>query len=181
MRRLWLIVLPRIASAAGESHGGGQDYTALKWIYSGIFIAIVIWAWNKFLTPAFRARGESIRKELDAARKMKTEADQRVAEIEAKLANLSSEVEEFRAGAQRLIEAEGQKILKETADQTSRMQQRAEQEIETLTKGAIAAVRAEAAQQAVELARQRIARGLPLETHRALVAGFLKDLEQSRN
>lgn len=181
MRRLWLIALPWIASAAEESPGGGEDYTALKWIYSGIFIAIVLWAWNKFVAPAFQARGESIRKELDAARKMKTEADQRVAEIEAKLANLSGEVEEFRAEAQRLIEAEGQKILKETADQTSRMQQRTEHEIETLTKGAVAAVRAEAAQQAVELARQRIAQGLPPETHRALVAGFLKDLEQSRN
>ena len=179
--RIWVFALPLIAAAAEESHGGGEDYTVLKWVYAGIFIAGILWAWSKFAIPAFRARGESIRKELDSARKMKAEADARVAEIEAKLKNLSAEVAAFRTEAQRLIAAEGEKILKESADQTSRMQQRTEQEIDTLTKGALASVRAEAAQQAVELARQRIAQGLPAETHRGLIAGFLKDLEQSRN
>jgi F-type H+-transporting ATPase subunit b len=179
--RLFVFALPVIAAAAEESHGAGEDYTVLKWIYAGIFLTGIVWAWNKFVSPAFRARGESIRKELDSARKMKAEADRRVAEIETKLANLSAEVEAFRSEARRLMEAEAQKILQETADQTSRMQQRAEKEIETQTQGALASVRAEAARQAVELARQRIAQGLPAETHRGLIAEFLKDLDSSRN
>lgn len=181
MKHLWIVCVGLVAHAAEAGHGGGSDHTVLRWIYSVIVIAGVVWAWKKFATPAIRARGESIRKDLESARKMKAEAEARVAEIEAKLANLSAEVEEFRAEAQRLLEAEGKKILRETAEQTARLQQRTEQEIETLTKGAIASIRAEAAQQAVELARQRIARGLPAETHRSLVAAFLKDLERSRN
>jgi F-type H+-transporting ATPase subunit b len=179
--RLWVFVAPLAAAAAEESHGGGQDFTVFQWIYAAIFLAGVVWAWNKFATPAFRARGESIRKELESARRMKAEAESRVAEIEAKLKNLSAEVAAFQAEARRLIEAEGQKVLAETADQASRIQQRTQREIEALTKGAIAAVRAEAAQQAVELARQRIAQGLPAEIHRGLIAAFLKEIEPSKN
>lgn len=181
MKRLWIASVSLAARAAEASPGGGDDHTVLKWVYSGILVAGVVFAWRKLATPAIRARGESIRKELESARKMKAEADARVAEIESKLANLPAEIEAFRAEAQRLIEAEGQKVFEETAAQTARLRQRTEQEIETLAKGAIAAVRAEAARQAVELARQRIAQGLPAETHRALVEGFLRDLGQSRN
>lgn len=176
-----LLAAPSIASAAEETHGGGEDYTVLKWVYAGILVAGIVWAWRKFVTPAFHARGETIRKDLDSARKMKAEADRRVEEIEARLKNLSGEVQAFRDEATRLIEGEAKTILEETAEQTARMRQRTEREIRTIAKGAVAAIRAEAAQQAVELARQRIAEGLPRETHRGLIAGFLSDLERSRN
>jgi F-type H+-transporting ATPase subunit b len=170
-----------LSFAAEEAHGGGEDHTVAKWLYAAALVAILVFAWRKYVTPALASRGDSIRKDIDSARKMKAEADARVQEIESRLSNLSGEVEAFRADAQRLIEAEGEKIRAETEDMAARIRQRTEREIEALTKGALASVRAEAAQQAVELARQRIAQGLTPETHRGLVSGFLQDLEGSRN
>ena len=182
MRSIYLIpVFSLCARAAEHGHEAAPDYTFEKWLYAAIFVSILAFAWRKFVTPAFVERGAEIRRDLEKASRLKAEADARVKEIEARLSNLTGDIEAFRTESRKMIESEGEKIRTETAQMAERLRQRTEKEIEAVKKGAIATVRAEAARQAVELARQRIAGGLSPDVHANLITGVLRDLEGSKN
>lgn len=182
MRFLYLILVSSSYALAEDAHGGAaQDYTFEKWLYAGIFVTLLALAWRKYVTPAFAARGAEIRQDLEKASRMKAEADARVREIESRLGNLTGEIEAFRTESRKMIESEGAKIRTETEQLATRIEQRTAKEIEALKKGALAAVQAEVGRHAVDLARQRIARGLDAEVHSKLLSGFLRDLEGSKN
>lgn len=166
--------------AAEEGHGAQPDLTMSKWVHFGLLAIGIAVLWAKVASPAIKARGEQIRKDLDDARKLKAESDARVADIEKRLGNLSGEIETFRVESRKLLAIEAEKIRIETANLLSRVQAQSEHEITSLTKAALYEVKAEAARLAVELAEKRIASGISPEVHAGLVSGFVSDLKEVR-
>ena len=164
--------------AAEGSKDAHADLAVAKWVHTGLLAAALGFLWFKVGAPAFKARGEGIRRELDEARKLKADSDRRVAEIEKRLGNLTGEIEGFREESKQLLSHEAEKIRQETGQLLARVQHQAESEIASLTKAARAEVKAEAARLALKLAEQKIASGIPAETHHALVQDFVEDLKK---
>ena len=175
-----VLALSAIPALAAE-HGEGGDLTMWKWVNFGILFVGLAFLAMKFGGPAFKARGEAIRKELDLARKVKSDSETKVAEIERKLGNLSTEIESFRKESRDMIARESEKIGRETAQLLERAGGQAEQEITSLTNAARQAIKAEAARLALQLAEQKIAAGITPETHSSLVSTFTKDLDKVRS
>jgi F-type H+-transporting ATPase subunit b len=152
-----------------------------KWVNFGILFAGLAFLAMKFGGPAFKARGEAIRKELDLARKVKGDSEAKVAEIERKLGNLSNEIESFRKESREMIAREGERISRETAQSLERVTSQAEHEITSLTNAARQGIKAEAARLALQLAEQKIAAGITPETQSSLVSAFAEDLGKVRS
>lgn len=174
------LALSAIPALAAE-HGESGDLTMWKWVNFGILFAGLAFLAMKFGAPAFKARGEAIRRELDLARKVKSDSEAKVAEIERKLGNLSTEIESFRKESREMIARESEKISRETAHLLERAGGQAEQEIVSLTNAARQAIKAEAGRLALQLAEQKIAAGITPETHSSLVSAFAKDLGEVRS
>lgn len=174
------LVLSAIPALAAE-HGEGGDLTMWKWVNFGILFVGLAFLAMKFAGPAFKARGEAIRRELDVARKVKGDSETKVAEIERKLGNLSTEIESFRKESREMIARESEKIGRETAQLLERAGGQVEQEIASLTNAARQGIKAEAARLALQLAEQKIAAGITPEAHASLVSSFAEDLGKVRS
>lgn len=174
MLTLMLSATPALAA----EHGAGGDLTMWKWVNFGILAAGLGFLAIKFAGPAFQARGQAIRKELDLARKVKSDSEAKVAEIERKLGNLSSEIDSVRRESREMITRESEKVSRETAQMLERANAQTEQEIVSLTNAARKDIKAEAARFALQLAEQRVAQGLTPETQSSLVSAFADDLKK---
>jgi F0F1-type ATP synthase membrane subunit b/b' len=176
LNRLIWIFIPALALAAEESHGGAPDLTVSKWIHFGLLVLAVLWLWRKNATPAFRTRAEQITKDLADARRAKAESDAKVADIERRLGNLSGEIQSFRAESEQLIGRETERISLETGRMFEKVTDQGAAEIESAFKAAKTGLRIETARLAVQLATQKIERGLTPETHAALLSSFAERL-----
>jgi F-type H+-transporting ATPase subunit b len=141
---------------------------------SGVLILAIVWALWKFLPKMFRKRSEDLQKELVSARLATEDANRRLAEVEARLLRLDSEIDAFR-----------HQVEAESAGDEQRMRAALEAERERIVASAgqeIAAAQAAAQRElkkfAADLAIDNAMRGIQLsnDTDRALVREFGKSL-----
>jgi F0F1-type ATP synthase membrane subunit b/b' len=76
------------------------------------------------------------------------------------------------------MQQESERIRQETAAQIARLEQKAEQEIESAGKTARRELKNYAAKLALDLAEQRVRTRLDAHTEQAMIDGFLEDLER---
>ena len=98
-----LLVLPlALASLAfaspsvSEGAGGEKDMTGWKWANFAILAAGIGYLLVKQAGPYFAARSTEIRKGIEEAQKLRAEAEERAAAMDARLAILGVEVEAMR-------------------------------------------------------------------------------------
>jgi F-type H+-transporting ATPase subunit b len=163
---------------AGGSASSNEPSAAWKWANFAILAVGLGYLMAKSLPSFFRARTESIQKDIATARKTKEEAERRAAEMDARLAALGQEIEKFRSQARAEMEQEGERIRRETAAQIHHLEQQAESEIESASKAARAELRALAARLALDLAEQRIRARVDDRAEASLVENFVSDLSQ---
>ncbi len=128
----------------------------------------------------FLSRSESIRRDLSEADRLRREADERAAEIEARLRNLDAEIAALRAHAREEMAAENERLRQETAEGLRKIRAQTEQEIQSAAKAARQEVRSYAAQLAVGLAAEKIRARLDPRIDERLLLTFLNDLEAAR-
>lgn len=171
---------PAAAHGEAEDHGGGGGTGEVsiwwKWINFGILAAGLGYLGGKYMPGYFASRNEEIHESLQAAARIKQEADARAADIEAKLKNLVPDIAQLQAKAKEQIAAEGERIRQETADAMARVQAQAENEIAAQSKVAQAELRAYAATLALEAAERKLRSQLDPQQDAALINGFLKGL-----
>jgi F-type H+-transporting ATPase subunit b len=148
-----------------------------KWANFAILAGIFWWLIAKNAPQFFQARTEEIQKGIAAAAKLKREADERAAKVEARMASLQNEIEHLRADAKAEMGKEAERLRQQTEQYTQRIQARGEQEIEAISKHAEKDLRVSAAQLAIQLAEQRIRASMSGETQNALIDGFLRQLD----
>ncbi len=177
MRRfLWLVALPAFAQ---ESSGGGTEKPSmLIWqILNFLILAGVLgWLVAKYGGPALAARSKGISEGLAAGEKAKAEADARASQVQAKLANLETEIAALRTSAREEREREADRIRRDTETEIARMHYQAEQEIESAGKLARFNVQRAAAVLAIELAETKVRARMSPDTQSVLLESFLKDL-----
>jgi F-type H+-transporting ATPase subunit b len=142
-------------------------FMAEFWVAVAFFIFVGIMIYMKvpgMVTKALDDRADAIRKDLDAARKLREEAQDLLADYQAKQRQAETEVQQIIEDARREAEAmkaEGDKALQESLTRRTRI---AEEKIARAEAQAVAEVRAiavEAATAAAErIVKDKVATGL---------------------
>ena len=143
-------------------------------INSGILIFTILFFLAKVVPKAIRSRTANIQKKLDEARLETKTANERLGEVEAKLAKIGDEIEAIRQQTDRDMVQDEKRIKQALEDERQRIVQSAEQEIESAGAAAKRELKRFAAELAVDNAAKRIQ--LTSDSDKALVERFGKDL-----
>jgi F-type H+-transporting ATPase subunit b len=180
MRAVAFLLVAAAGAFASEAGGGradgGDPYIWWKWANFAILAAVLGYLLGKVLPAFFRSRTEEIHKDIRESARMKEEALRRAAEVEQKMAVLSTEVEKLRSEARKEMAVEGERIRRDTEAQIARMQAQSEMEIESAGKIARQELKKYAASLAVDLAEQRIRSAMSPQTQDVLVERVVADL-----
>ena len=185
MRRLaiWFALLVALSfTALAQEHEakgeekGGQNIILWKWANFAILAAGLGFLIVKQAGPYFATRSVEIRKGIADAQKIRADAEASAAAMNAKLANLSLEVEAMRKSAKEEAAQEGVRIRQETERELAKIQAHSEQEISSALKAAQIELKKYSAQLAVDLARQKVRERMTPADQDTLVQNFVADL-----
>ncbi len=135
-----------------------------------IIAFLIYWYGRKFVPAALRNRTESIQRALEEARAASQDANRRLAEIEARLSKLGTEIGQMQASAEKDAEGEEARIKQAAEEVIRKVVQAAEQEIAAAAKQARRELMQHTADLAVALARKQIQ--VDSATDQALVRNF---------
>jgi F-type H+-transporting ATPase subunit b len=169
--------LPQEAPAANENHAEqGDPWIWWKWANFAILAVGLGYLIGKNVPPLFRKQSDEIQNALAESAKIKQEAAAYAAGVEARLANLQSEIQKLRETAHAEMTAEGERLRRETEQHVQRIREQSVQEMALMTRAAKEELRKYAAELAIGLAEERIRFRMNPETQEQLVDGFLHDL-----
>jgi F0F1-type ATP synthase membrane subunit b/b' len=170
-----------------EAGGAWWNYPGLelwKFLNLAVFIAAALYLHRRFgrpLSEALRARGEGIKRELKKAREEKEIALRKLAEVEARIKRLDSDVSAIREQAKAEGEAERERIRAATEAEMTRMRQQAQREIESAAKVARQDLRRFAAAESARLAEEAIRRDIRSEDDQRIITANMEQLGRSKN
>jgi F-type H+-transporting ATPase subunit b len=165
---------PLVRSLARGLHMNVETTATLLEVlnFAVIFFAIVIPLFRT-LPKIMRKRSETLRHDLESARQLTAEANQRLSAVEAQLAKLDQEIASIRVHVEEESRNDEARIKSSIGEETSRIVAAAEQEIAAAAAQAKRGLRHFAADLAVEQAAKKLV--LTPETDRALIAEFVGD------
>lgn len=146
--------------------------------YLIIFLAILI-PLGRFMPKVIRKRAQTLRHNLDSARKLTEEATARLNAVEAQLARLGEEIGKFRNEVEAEMKNDEARIKGSIEEESARIVAAAEQEIGLAAVQAQRGLRRFAAELAVEHAARQMS--LSPATDRALVAEFAANIDGRQN
>jgi F-type H+-transporting ATPase subunit b len=178
-----LAVLPAPLLAAQESGGGGGLFSvdpglAVWTIVVFLLVLLVLgrFAWAPIL-GALDAREEGIRGSIDQAKQLRAEAAELLEEHRRQLADARRQAQEIVAESRNAADRLGREIQDKARQEGERIVERARAEIEREKDAALAEIREEAVELALAAASRLLRERLTDEKDRALVKGFLSDIE----
>jgi F-type H+-transporting ATPase subunit b len=127
----------------------------------------------RIMPRVIRKRSETLKYELETARKTTADANARLSAVEAKLSKLDSEITAIRAQVEVESKQDEQRIKASIGEESGRIVAAAEQEISVAVAQAKRGLRHFAADLAIEQAAKQLV--LTPETDRALIAEFVGD------
>lgn len=168
-------VVQAIARATGlKTETAAQIFEDLN---SGVLLFAIGFALWKFLPKIFRKRSEDLQKDLVSARLASEDGNRRLAEVEARLLRLDSEIETFRHQVEQEAVEDEKRIHATLESERERIVASAEQEIAAAQSAAQRELKKFAADLAIDHAMRRIQ--LSSDTDRALVREFGKSLNKN--
>lgn len=178
MKRLLLFVLTSLSALSAEQPGAeARDMTPWLWANFLILIGALGYLGVKYGGPFLKARQDTIAKGIDEAAAKKADADQRVAKVNERLANLDSEIAGLKTQMREEQQQESKRLADRNAAEIARIQQQMQQEIESAGKTARLELQAHAAKLALDLAEQKLRAQMNTETQLNLTRGFVESLQ----
>jgi F-type H+-transporting ATPase subunit b len=160
------------------AHATGLSPLSAYWVFVALNFAIIVVLLaliTKSKVPAaFRARTESIQKQLAEARKASEEAQRRLADIESRLTKLDTEITAMASAAEAEAQKEAGRIQAAAEEDKRKIVEAAEQEIVAAARLARTQLRAYVSELAVALAEKRIQ--VNASTDKELVRAFVDQL-----
>src|SRR5438105_659625 len=131
-----------------------------KFVNLAIFVAALVYVLVRKanLGAAFRARGETIKAELEKARTERDAALAKLKEVEERLAGMADQISSIKQRSQTEAEEERKRIAQSTEEEISKLTSQAQREIENAGKVAKNDLRRFAAEQSVSMAEDMIKR-----------------------
>lgn len=176
------LVLVGVASVASAASGGGEDHDPVREaIFQGINLLIVLGLIVYFgrgpIGEFFSGRRATIASDLDQAAQLLSEAEQRNADLQRRLVDLSSEVEGIREAASRRAEDEAERILSDARATAERIRNDARAAVDQELRRARKELREEAADLALELAGRKLADSVSETDRERLMDEFIIRVE----
>ena len=167
-----------VSAFANEAEGGGHHEPPIiyKWLNFGILAAGLGFVAVKTGGPFLAKRAKDIAVALDAASRVKAEAEAQVAEISRRISNLDTELASMKADARNEMEKERVRGARETEELLAKMRANAEQEIHSAAKTAECELRQFSSQLAMQLAEQKIRARMNGPAQAGLVNQFVSGL-----
>jgi len=167
----------KVREAQGVTEKGPNLFWG--WLNFAILVGGLGYVIKKNAVPYFAQRSLEIRKGMADAEAARAASDAKVAEVDRRLANLQSEIEEMRRGAQREAEADAERVRREAAAEMAKIQSHLTEEIASAGKSATLELRRYSAQLALGLAEQKIAARLTPAIQDRLVGRFVATVAQA--
>lgn len=133
------------------------------------------------LPGAMKERSATIRQSIDEAELSWQKAQQRLAEVEARIANLAAEIAALQSAAQGEAEAEYKRLVAEARAEATTIAHQGQIEIEAASKQARQEIKALAAALVVDIAERRLRDTISPEMDREVVRGSLQALRNGRS
>ena len=181
---LFVLLFAAAGAHAAEEGGSAASEKAaevFKWINFAIVAGLVLWLCLKKAPAFFSRRAAAISSAVTSATAAKAAADAQLREAETKLANLQKEVAELRALAERESAAEVARLRAATQSDAQKIAAAAKAEIEAAERAARLALKALAANLAVDGAESLLAKQLNPQAQEALISSFVNSLEGRPN
>jgi ATP synthase F0 subunit b len=176
------LIQPALALAADAEGSGGFFTNPMLWRVINLLVFVLILAYilrNKIgIGKVFDDRAATITRELDEARKEKQEAQQRLAEVEARLSRLDQEVAEISSEAEREAAREAERVRLAAEADAEKIRQTAGREIEGAMKAARTELRAFVAENAVGMAESIIRREIRPEDNARMINKYIDELRE---
>ena len=173
----------RAQESAKSSEGQAED-SHDKWFWWNvvnfvILVGILGYMVKKNGGPYLMKRGEEIQRGMTEAATAQRAADERVAGMERRIAKLGDEIDHMRAKIRQEMAAEGERIHMETEHHIRRINEQAEQEIQSLTKAALRKLRIYSAELALKSAEEQLKSRVDRNVENNLVSSFIDDLREN--
>lgn len=175
-----IVMLPAPALAATEGEGGGILPLIAKVANFAILVGVLVYFLKSPLIGFLVSRIAAVKQALATASDMRAAAEAQLAEIDRKLRALPAELEALKKQGAEDVRAEQARITQAAAAERERLLDQARREIDMRLRIARRELMAHAAELAVGVARQRIARGITPEDHVRLVDRYTNQLKEAR-
>lgn len=156
-----------------ETTARGLEFINFAIIALAIGIPLV-----KFMPKVIRKRSQTLKHDIESARKVTEDANTRLSAIEAKLSGLDEEIAAIRAQVEQESKGDEARIKAALEEESARIVASAEQEISVAAAQARRGLRHFAADLAIEQAAKQMV--LTPEVDKALIAEFSADLGSTR-
>jgi F-type H+-transporting ATPase subunit b len=170
---------------AGREAGGGthEPSPIYRWINFAILVGGLTYILRKPLAQFFSERTDSIRKSLEEGRSALAAAEEKLNAVEKKLQGFEKEMAAFRAAALKEMEEEHARMRRATEREAEKMMESVRVQMDVAGRQARLELRLYAAEQAVALAEEVVARRMDDARQRRLVSQFVEKLgaEQSKS
>lgn len=187
MKRFWaalgfialLLALTALPAMAQEGEASPVDSTigwVFRWLNFAIVFGVIAYYAVKKGGPYFRHNADEIARKIEEGARAREQAEQRRKEMEAKLANLPTDVEQMRAEAKRMGLAEAQRIRATARQEAEKIEQSAQAEIAAAERAARLELKALAARIAVENAEKLLESELTRDAEKRLFRTFVAEL-----
>ncbi len=173
------LLAPGLAWAADDSQGVALAPLLWQAANLAILVAVILKFTRQPIRDFFVERRRGIQKNLQSSAELLAQAESRLAEWQERTDRLDGEIEEIRATSRQLAEQERQRILDQAEQTAERIRRDAQAVVEQEVRQARQALRAEAADLAVELAGNLIRDAVCESDRERLFDEFVERIEST--
>jgi F0F1-type ATP synthase membrane subunit b/b' len=152
-----------------------------KFVNLALFVGLMVYVLMKAdIRGAFRARGESIKAELEKARTERDAALAKLKEVEERLAGMSEQISSINQRSKTEVEQERKRIAQATQEEVAKLTAQAQRDIENAAKVAKNDLRNFAAEQSIRMAEDLIRRDMRPEDDARLMMHNVEEMGAAR-
>lgn len=177
----FLVVMFAAPLLAAEEEGAAPDSwapTIAKLVNFVILAGGLYYLTNKMFRDYLRTRSETIRKDLIDAKTLRSEAEQQLTGVRARLAKLPAELSELKQRGEEELAAEKVRLANATAAERARVQEQTRRDIELASRLARRDLMAHGVELSMNLARKRLERDITAEDQARLIDGYKPEVRQ---
>lgn len=172
-----------LLSGTEGAHGAATFLGVPLWIWQvvnlALFLGLLVWALRKPVATFFGTRREGVEKALKKAEEDRAKAAALLAEVDARVARLDTELAEIGTRARREAEEDQAALLREADSEAVKIVERARAEMDSRVRAARKELTAYAGDLAVEIARDILSRNVTTEDESRLRQEGIDALRQS--
>jgi F-type H+-transporting ATPase subunit b len=172
---------PAFAQEGGDSATDSAAGHTFRWLNFVIVFVVLAYLVVKFAAPGFRNRTAEIFQQIAEGARAREAAERQRQEIQAKVANLQSEIEELRKQARRDAEAEAQRLRDTGRSESEKIEQAAREEIDAAARAGRMELKALGARLSVQLAEAMLRQELNPQAEAKLFRSFVGELGRNLN